>query len=102
MNWGSVFIGVMAHKRNYGLVANGIHKADLDTSTLTEEELELAKQELEEENESRGLHISKIAPLRQSQKYLQKAAAHHSVVIFTQSKEEANECLKRGIIIKGK
>ena len=102
INWSSIFNGVTTHRRNYGLAINGIHKADLDPSTLTEEELEQTKQELEEENESRGLHVTKLTLLRHSQKYLQKAAAHHSVVVFTHSLEEANKCLRQGIIIKGK
>jgi hypothetical protein len=99
MDWSLIFNGVSIRKRKYGIVIHGVPKKDLDP---TKDENEEMRQEIEEENTSRNLHIDQINPLRRTQKYLNKIAAHHSVVIFTNSIEEADECLRRGIIIKGR
>jgi hypothetical protein len=98
MNWSLIFSGVKIKKRKYGLVIHGIPKKDLDPTT--EDEI-ILRDEIEEENTSRNLQVAQVTPLRRTQKHLNKIAAHHSVVIFTHSIEEADECLKRGILIKG-
>jgi hypothetical protein len=100
MDWNSVFTGVTVSKRKYGLVVHGVPKNDLDP-TNTEDQLVL-RDEIEEENLSRNLQVEQVTLLRRSQKHLQKAAAHHSIVIFTHSMQEADRCLKRGMFIKGK
>ena len=46
--------------------------------------------------------MEQVIPLRRTQKYLNKIAAHHSVVIFIHSMEEADKCLKHGMFIKGR
>jgi len=97
IDWSSVFNGARTKKRKYGLVIHGVPKKDLDP-TITEDEV-ILRDEIEEENISRNLQVT---PLRRTQKYLDKIAAHHSVVIFTHSAEEADECLKRGMSIKGR
>jgi cyclophilin family peptidyl-prolyl cis-trans isomerase len=102
MDWNSIFDGVKVHKRKYGLVIHGILKKDLDPRQGTEDEYEETKQEIEDENDSRNLHIEQITRLRRTEKYLDKAAAHHSLIFFTNSMEEADECIRRGIFIKGK
>jgi len=99
MDWSLIFNGVSVRKRKYGIVIHGVPKKDLDPTKDGNEE---TRQEIEEENASRNLHIEKIDPLRRTQKHLNKVSAHHSVVIFTHSMEEADECLRRGIIIKGR
>jgi len=99
MDWNKVFQGVKVRQRKYGVVVHGVRKSDLDP---TNKEQEDTKNEIEEENSSRNLHIQDIAPLRRTQKHLNKIAAHHSIVIFTHSIEEADNCLKNGMFIKGK
>jgi hypothetical protein len=98
MDWSLAFSGVRTKRRKYGLVIHGVHKKDLDPNT---EDGKKIKNDIEVENTSRNLHVEQVTPLRRSQKHLNKVAAHHSVVIFTHSMEEADECLKRGISIKG-
>ena len=97
MDWSQLFNGVRVKKRKYGLVIHGVPKKDLDPNT--ENEI-ILKDEIEEENTSRDLQVVQVNPLRRTQKHLNKIAAHHSVVIFTHSVEEADECIKRGMFIK--
>jgi hypothetical protein len=99
MDWNPIFNGVRIKKRKYGLVIHGVPKKDLDPNT--EDEVVL-RDEIEEENTSRNLQVAQVIPLRRTQKHLNKIAAHHSVVIFTHSMKEADECLKRGMSIKGR
>jgi hypothetical protein len=98
MDWSLAFIGVKTKRRKYGLVIHGVRKKDLDPTTEDEATL---RNEIEKENASRNLHVVQVIPLRRSKKHLSKVAAHHSIVIFTYSMEEADMCLKRGISIKG-
>jgi len=98
MDWSSIFSGAMVYKRKYGLVIHGVPKKDLDPTTT--EENDTSEHEIEEENASRNLHVEKITPLRRSQKHLNRIAAHHSIVIFTNSAEEADECIRQGMFIK--
>jgi len=98
MDWSLAFNGVKIKKRKYGLVIHGVPKKDLDPNT--EDEV-ILRDEIEEENTSRNLAVAQVIPLRCTQKHLNKIAAHHSVVIFTHSVEEADECLKHGMFIKG-
>jgi hypothetical protein len=98
MDWSLIFSGVRAKKRRYGLVVHGVPKKDLDPNT--EDEI-ILRDEIEEENTSRGLAVAQVVPLRRTQKHLNKVAAHHSVIIFTHSVVEADECLRRGMFIKG-
>src|SRR5436190_1710585 len=100
IDWSSVFNGARTKKRKYGLVIHEVPKKDLDP-TITEDEV-ILRDEIEEENISRNLQVVQVTPLRRTQKYLNKIAAHHSVVIFTHSAEEADECIKRGMFIKGR
>ena len=100
MDWSLMFNGVRTKKRKYGLVVHGVPKKDLDP-TITEDEV-ILRDEIEEENTSRKLQVAQVIPLRRTRKHLNKTAAHHSVVIFTNSVEEADECLKRGMSIKGR
>jgi len=62
----------------------------------------ILRDDIEEENMSRNLGVAQVIPLRRTQKHLNKIAAHHSIVIFTHSIDEANECIKRGMSIQGR
>jgi len=100
MDWSIIFNEVKVKKRKYGLVLHGVPKKDLDP-TITEEYY-ILRDEIEEENTSRNLQVEQVIPLRRTQKHLNKITAHHSVIIFTHSMEEADECLRRGMFIKGR
>jgi hypothetical protein len=101
MNWDSAFEGAQVKKRKYGLVLHGVPKMDLD---LTDKEDEvIIRDEIEEENTSRNLvGVIEVNPLKRTQKELDKISAHHSIVISTHNIDGANECLKRGMFIKGR
>jgi hypothetical protein len=99
MDWNPIFNGVRTKKCKYGLVIHGVPKKDLDPNA--EDEV-ILRDEIEEENTSRNLQVVQVSPLRRTQKHLNKVAAHHSVVIFTHSASEADECIKRGMSIKGR
>jgi hypothetical protein len=99
IDWSAIFKGVTVSKRKYGLVIHGVPKKDLDPNT--EDQL-ILRDELEEENTSRNLQVEQVTPLRRTQKHLHRAAAHHSIVIFTTKMQAADECLERGMFIKGR
>ena len=100
IDWSLIFDGVKVKKRKYGLVIHGVPKKDLDPTII--EDHDTLIEEIEEENTSRNLQAEQVIPLRRTQKNLNKITAHHSVVIFTHSMEAADECLKRGMFIKGR
>jgi len=99
MDWGAIFNGVTASKRKYGLVIHGVPKSDLDPS---KEDQIILRDELEEENTSRNLQAEQVFPLRRTKKQLEKPTAHHSIVILTTRIRAADDCLKRGMFIKGR
>jgi hypothetical protein len=99
MDWNPTFNGVKSKKRKYGLVIHGVPKKDLDP-TDTEDDLTI-RGEIEKENTNRDLQVVQVIPLRRTRKHLDKAKAHHSIVIFTHSVEEANACITQGMSIKG-
>lgn len=99
MDWGAIFNGVTASKRKYGLVIHGVPKNDLDP---TKEDQIILRDELEEENTSRNLQAEQVFPLRRTKKQLEKPTAHHSIVILTTRIQAADDCLKRGMFIKGR
>ena len=58
-----------------------------------------AIEELEVENSSRNLHIVKFGIIKKKKSENQeKTTRHHSVIIFTHSATEVNECMEKGII----
>ena len=90
VDWGSIFNGVIVSKRKYGLVIHRVPKKDLDPTT---EEQVILRDEIEKENTSRDLQVEQVIPLRRTQKHLHRIAAHHSVVIFTNSMQGADDCI---------
>jgi len=100
MNWGAAYEGLTEHKRKHGFVVHGVLKADLDPSTDNPDK---AIEELEVENSSRNLHIVKLSTIKKKNPENPGIITrHHSVIIFTYSATEANECMERGVIIKGR
>ena len=99
MDWNLIFNGVKTKKSLRGLVINGVPKKDLDPNT---EDQIILRDEIEEENISRNLTVERVTALRRTQKHLNKIAAHHSIIVFTDSLEAANTCMKRGMSIKGR
>src|SRR5437762_3898336 len=57
MEWSSIFNGVTVSKCKYGLVIHGVPKKDWNPSRDNYIEI---KQEIEEENASRNLHVEKV------------------------------------------
>jgi hypothetical protein len=100
MDWNPTFNGVKPKKRKYGLVLHGVPKTDLDPTDIENEVI--MRDEIEEENTSRDLQVVQVIPLRRTRKHLDKIAAHHSIVIFTHSVEEANACITQGMAINGR
>jgi len=100
MNWEAAYEGLTEHQRKHGFVVHGVSKADLDPSTDDTDEV---IEELVVENSSRNLHIVKLGVIKKKKSENQeKTTRHHSVIIFTHSATEANECMEKGIIIKGR
>src|SRR5579859_4880768 len=100
MNWGAAFEGLMEHQRKYGIVIHRVPKEDLNPKT---DDNSKAIAKLEEKNSTRQLHIAKLdtIPKKENQRS-ETPARHHSIIIFTNDPTEANECMNRGIIIKGR
>jgi len=90
--WEEAFPGLKAHKPKYGVVVHGVPTRDINVEDINQREI----RELEKENESRGIHITKITTLRRKSN---KVATHQSIIIFTHDPFEADQCIKRGVII---
>ena len=99
VDWDKVLPGTKVNKRKYGIVVHGVPKVDVDP---TKDDQEMLTTEIKEDNESRNLSVVQVLPLRRTQKHLNRPTAHHSLVIFTHSKQEADNCIKRGIALKGR
>jgi hypothetical protein len=76
-----------------------VPKKDLDPTDIENEVI--IRDEIEEENTNRDLQAVQVIPLRRTRKHSDKVTAHHSIVIFTHSVEEANTCITQGMSIKG-
>jgi len=61
VGWNIAFHGLAQHKPKYGMVIHGIRTHDID---ITEDKIEATIARIQEENGSRHINITKIAPLR--------------------------------------
>ena len=100
MNWEAAFEGLTEYKRKHGIVVHGVAKSDLDPHPNDNSEI---IEELEVENASRNLHIVKLGMIKKKNlEDPERTTRHHSVIIYTHDPTEANTCMKRGVIIKGR
>jgi len=98
MDWTKAFPGLKKHRSIYGVVVHMVSKLDINPSDI--ETYKDQVEQLENENERSNLHIAQIVPLRCGRKRNQ-TSIHHSIVIFTHSAKEADECINLGVIING-
>jgi Zinc knuckle. len=100
MNWEAAFEGLTERQRKYSIVIHGVPKEDLNPKT---EDNAKAIAKLEEENITRKLHIAKLDVIKQKESdNPESPTRHHSIVIFTHDSTEANACIDRGVIIRGR
>jgi hypothetical protein len=97
MDWNKACAGIELRKIKYGIVVHGISKIDLDPRSANQDEI----QQLEEENQHTDLHIVEILPLRRRPNR-DEASLYQSIIIFTHSPHEADDCINKGIIVKGR
>jgi len=98
MDWTKAFPGIEKHRSKYGIVVHMVSKLDInpsDTETYKDQ-----VEQLEDENTRSNLRVAQIVPLRRRPKRNQ-TSIHHSIVIFTYSAKEADECINLGVIING-
>jgi len=97
VKWEDAYDGAETHKPNYGIVVHGVPSNTInfeDRAGLTETIMEM-----EEENASKGIKISRITPLRRNGKQ-GKPTMHKSIIVFTQDPEAANKCLETGFMFE--
>lgn len=97
MDWSKIGNGVEAHLTKYGIVIRHVDKGDIEPNNAVTYHQQI--QTLQEENERWDLNIVQILPLRRRPN---EAAKHHSIVIFTDSPQEADDCIEKGIIVNGR
>ena len=93
VEWNKAYPGVMIHKPKYGVVVHGVKMEAIDLEGDHDETLH----EWECQNAGRGIAITRVTPLRRNEKH--RPTASRSLVIFTESQEAANECIKLGFFI---
>ena len=100
MKWEAAYEGLTERQRKYGIVIHRVPKEDLNPK-IDNNNKAIAK--LEEENVTRKLHIAKLDVIKQKEPDdSETPACHHSIIIFTHDPTEANVCINREIIIKGR
>jgi hypothetical protein len=87
VNWSLAYSGLEVHRPKYGIVVHSVRREELDI-----EDQQTTIKQLEEAN---NLTIIEVKPLRGN---WPKITPHHSIIIFTENIEAANECLKRDTI----
>jgi len=94
MDWKSALDGATVIKPMYGIVVHGVPKYNVDFEKDKQEEL---KTQIEDSN-CRRINVEKVMPLRRRAR--NPNATTQSIVILTESPEEADEGISNGINIE--
>jgi len=98
VDWNEAYEGLKANKPKYGVVIHGVAKSAIN---LTENHDETIK-EWERDNESKGIKIVKVIPLRRERggdSERETSGKHHSIVVFTHDAVSADHCIRYGFFI---
>ena len=91
VDWSLAFEGVQTHKPQYGIVVHGVATEEINLS----EDYSGTAKAWEAQND---IKIVRITTLRRQAKH--HPVAHRSLIVFTNSAEAANRCIKRGFFIE--
>jgi len=101
MDWSSAYEGMEVRNPKDGIVVHQVPTEciDFDNATMVE-----TIQHIEQQNESKGLKIVSIAPLRKKSKRPttnpETKPVHQSITIFTLNPDAADACIKQGTNIR--
>jgi hypothetical protein len=97
VDWNEAYEGLTANKTKYGVVIHGVAKSAIN---LTENHDETIK-EWERDNESKGIKIVQVIPLRRERgdSEGETSRKHHSIVVFTHDAVSADHCIRFGFFI---
>ena len=93
IDWNRAFPGLSTHKPKYGIVIHGVPNEAIDLDS----EYDSSIQEWEAQNSEKGIKITRVTTLHRQEKH--KPTPHKSLIVFTEDKEAANECIKLGFLI---
>ena len=91
VDWNTAFDGLTPYKRKYAIVIHGVPKTDVNFDELGK--IDATIKELEKANISRGLPITRIAPLKRKAT-VNKSSLSHSIIVFTEDPKAADTCIK--------
>ena len=99
--WSSAYEGMEVKKPRYGIV---IHRVPTEYINFDNRNMTETIQHMEQQNQSKGLKILSIVPLRKKpenpQSNPEKQPAHQSIIVFTYDADSADACIKQGTNIK--
>lgn len=95
VNWSEAYEGLKANKPKYGVVIHGVAKSAIDLTANYDETIK----EWEKDNESKGIKIAKVIPLRRERSEQGTRGKHHSIVVFTHDPVSADHCIRYGFFI---
>ena len=93
LNWDKPLDGATLVEPSYGIVIHGVSKNDVNFESDAVEQI---KSKIEESNPE-TIKVTRVAPLRKRAR--NPSATTHSIVAFTASAKEADECILYGINI---
>jgi len=96
VDWNTAFDGLTPYKRKYAIVIHGVPKTDVNLDEPGK--IDATIKELEKANISRGLPITRIAPLKRKAT-VNKSSLSHSIVVFTEDPKAADTCIKLGFYV---
>jgi hypothetical protein len=97
VDWNIAFHGLAQHKPRYGMVIHTVPTSEID---ITEDKIKDTIAQLQEENSSRHINITKIAPLRWITQHSKVSPPEYqSIIVFTDNANAANACLSDGFIV---
>jgi hypothetical protein len=98
VNWSEAYEGLQANKPKYGVVIHGVAKSAINLNENHDETIK----EWERDNESKGIKIVKVIPLRRERggdSERETSGKHHSIVVFTHDAVSADHCIRYGFFI---
>ena len=95
VNWSEAYEGLKANKPKYGVVIHGVAKSAVDLKVNHDETIK----EWEKDNETKGIKIAKVIPLRRERNEQGTGGKHHSIVVFTHDPVSADHCIRYGFFI---
>jgi hypothetical protein len=97
VDWNEAYEGLAVNKIKYGVVIHGVAKSAINLAENHDETIK----EWERDNESKGIKIAQVIPLRRERgdSEGETSRKHHSIVVFTHDAVSADHCIRFGFFI---